>query len=250
METTKLFRNLMFFGLALVSLNMQSQSNKVDLRYFDKIIVNPHIQVTFVKGNEESVTIDSNTVSNEKLNIEVKGKTLHLYLDGARVYTKSERYESEKWKGRRSIYKGTVVTATVTYTSIDELSLRGEEVFVFQSPIVQEKLRLKVYGDSNVYMNTLELDMLHITMYGEGQFEVKKGEVANQKVTCYGECKVNTTSVMNRKAKVLAFGEAEFELNVVDDLKVSAYGEAKVKYIGNPNIDKGIVLGSATISKI
>ena len=36
------------------------------INHFSKVVVSPHIQVTFIEGNEESVTIEKSTVSNEK----------------------------------------------------------------------------------------------------------------------------------------------------------------------------------------
>ena len=60
------------------------------VNHFNKVIVSPHVQVTFIEGNEESVTIEKSTVSNDKINIEVNGKTLRIYLDGAKEITKNE----------------------------------------------------------------------------------------------------------------------------------------------------------------
>ena len=41
------------------------------VNHFNKVIVSPHIQVTFIEGDKESVTIEKSTVSNEKINIEL-----------------------------------------------------------------------------------------------------------------------------------------------------------------------------------
>src|SRR6476619_7447719 len=84
------------------------------VNHFNKVIVSPHIQVTFIEGDEESVTIEKSTVNNEKINIEVNGKTLRIYLDGAKEVTKNEVVYEDGHKVKRPIYNGTVVTATVT----------------------------------------------------------------------------------------------------------------------------------------
>ena len=76
---------------------------------FEKVIVSPHIEVILVAGNEESVTIENAKVADDKINIEVVGKTLRLYLDGAKTVTKSEKANTEHWKGKRSIYEGTIL---------------------------------------------------------------------------------------------------------------------------------------------
>src|SRR5579871_2412352 len=85
---------------------------KTPVRHFDKIIVSPHIQVTFVEGNEENVVIEKCGVPLDKIHIEVNGKTLRVYLEGAKEITKNE---DDGYTGRRAIYHGTVVAATITY---------------------------------------------------------------------------------------------------------------------------------------
>ncbi|GAB1857078.1 hypothetical protein MHTCC0001_19140 [Flavobacteriaceae bacterium MHTCC 0001] len=247
-RAVKNFKYLCFVIAILFGTNVFSQST-YNVENFEKVVVNPHIQVTFVQGDETSVTVNSNLVSNDKLNVEVKGNTLHIYLDGARVYTKSEKCEENNWKAKRSLYHGTIVTATIYYKTINSLSLRGEENFVFESLIKQDKLKLKVYGEPQISFNALELKELNTTMYGAGILEVKTGSIENNRTTCFGECKVNTPDIRSRKSKVTAFGEGEFNLNVSDHLKVTAFGEATVSYQGNPEVNKGIILGEATIKK-
>ena len=54
------------------------------LNHFEKVIISPHAQVTFVQGNEEKETIEKRTVNSDKVNIEMKNHTLRIYLDGAK----------------------------------------------------------------------------------------------------------------------------------------------------------------------
>src|SRR6185312_4664709 len=42
---------------------------------FTKVIISPNIQVTFVEGNKESVTVEKSTVSADKIHIEVNDNT-------------------------------------------------------------------------------------------------------------------------------------------------------------------------------
>src|SRR5205085_12606722 len=89
---------------------------------FDKVIISPHIEVTFIEGNEESVTIEKCTVDKEKLNIEVNNKTLRIYLDGAKELTKNKKVYDNGYEEKQPIYKGTIVTAIVTYKTMNDLS--------------------------------------------------------------------------------------------------------------------------------
>lgn len=243
---TIFFSTILFLGL--VSVNAQSETTTV--KKFDKVIVSPHIAVNFVQGDTESVTIETCSVNKSKLNIEVEGKTLRIYLEGAKEVTKSEKYHKNGQKRTRSLYKGTIVTATITYKNIDELSLRGEEKFICKSPIEQNDFRLKVYGESEITINEVNLKTSHVTMYGESYIVVQGGIIGYQKFTGYGEAKINTLGVENKTTKIKAYGEGSYRVNVSEELKVTAYGEATVAYRGNPNVNKGIVIGEATIQRI
>ncbi len=224
--------------------------NTTAVNHFDKIIISPHVQVTFIEGNEESVTIEKSTVSNEKINIEVNNGTLRIYLDGAKEVEKNETVYENGYKEKRPIYKGTVVTATVTYKTLDDLSVRGEETQVCKSLLKGDKFRLKIYGESQVYLNEVSLGELQTTIYGESFLEIKSGTVKNQKYTVYGESKVNSLGINNSTTKITAYGEANFRVNVSDEIKITALGEASVEYKGNPTINKGLHIGEMQINKI
>lgn len=217
---------------------------------FEKVIVSPHIEVIFIAGNEESVTIENAKVAEDKINIEVVGKTLRLYLDGAKTVTKSEKANSERWKGRRSIYQGTMATATITYKRLKALSVRGEEIVKCESPIEQKDLKLTIYGESKVYFTSLTTEMLTVAIYGESYLEIANGDVDRQVYRAYGESEVNTVEMENTTTKITAYGESNFRVKVSDRLKVTCYGETTINYKGDANVDKGIVIGEAEIRKI
>ncbi|PCJ98753.1 MAG: adhesin [Flavobacteriaceae bacterium] len=252
MESKKItLKILVVLILAVLGVkNVQAQSKTSNVAHFNKVIVSPHIQVVFRQGDEESVHIETTNVSYDKINIEVHGKTLRLYLDDAKMVTKSEKVKNDKWKSKQSIYKGTQVSAVVTYKNLKELSLRGEETFVCESPITIEKFRLKIYGESQVYLNEVTLQTLHTTIYGKSYLEIKVGTITHQRFTAYGEGKINALGVDNTTTKITSYGEGNFRLNISETLKVTAYGEAIVAYEGNPAVHKGIVIGETIIRKI
>jgi hypothetical protein len=225
-----------------------AQTKVIPLEHFDKVIVSPHIQVNFVMGDEESVSIESISVSEDKLNVEVSGSTLRIYLDDAKTVTKSEK--SDDHNGKKSIYDRNIVKATVTYKNLKELSLRGEQKFVCESLLELDKFILNVYGESRVILNEVKLNNLNTTIYGESYLEIKSGSIGRHKIIAYGESEVNTPIVTTKVAKITAYGEANIRLMVTDDLKVTSYGEANIAYSGNPKVNKGIVIGDATIKKI
>ena len=238
-------------SIAIIFLCITSFSQTVTrVKHFNKIIVSPHIEVTFVEGNEESVAIEKSSVPMEKINIEVNGNTLRIYLDGAKEVTKTENVYENGYKGKRSIYKGTVVTATVSYKTLHELSIRGEETQVCKSLLKGNRFRLKIYGESHVFLNEVNLGQLRTTIYGESSLEIKAGSVADQKYTVYGESKINSLGIENNTTQITAYGEADFRVNVSDEIKITAFGEASLAYKGKAKINKGLHFGEMQISKI
>src|SRR5688572_6283540 len=211
---------LLFFAFKIAFAQSVTQ-----VGHFDKVIVSPHIEVTFIEGNEEKVTIEKSAVSNDKINIEVNGKTLRIYLDDAKEVVKTEKIYEDGKEVKRPIYSGTVVTATVMYKTLEELSVRGEETFVCKSVLKGEKFRLKIYGDSDVYLNEVSLAELRATIYGESNLVIKAGSVKDQKYTAYGESTVNSLAINNNTTKITVYGESNFQLNVSDEIRLTAYGE-------------------------
>ncbi len=244
-------KQTLFFAVFLCAVMGTTMAQKVvNVDAFDKVVISPHIEVTFVQGTSESVSIESSMVEDSKLNIEVEGKTLRVYLEGMKNIPKQKKVYVDGRKTKRPLYKGTQVTATITYISVDEYSLRGEEQITFQSAIQQEDLRLKIYGESEVSFKELQLDKLHTTIYGESELTVNAGSVKDQKIVAYGESRVNMAGVENRKSRLTAYGEAEFELNTSDQIKITAFGEAKVGYSGSADVKKGLTFGDVKIYEL
>lgn len=248
MKKSILFTLVIFAILCVPKHSSAQKVTQVDS--FDKVIVSPHIEVILVKGNEESVKIDNAKVSEDKINIKIEGKTLRLYLDGAKTVTKQERISTDKWNGKRDIYNGTMARATITFKTLKTLSVRGEEIVRCETPIEQKDLKLTIYGESKVYFNSITTEDLTVTIYGESYLEIQGGDVGRQVYRAYGESEVNTLEMENSSTKITAYGESNFRVNVSERLKVTCYGETEINYQGDPEINKGIVIGEAELRKI
>lgn len=235
--------------LFAVNLTTYAQYGPVD--HFKKIIVSPYIQVTFVQGERESVTVNSIIVDSSKLHVEVQDGTLRLYLDGAKDVPHNQHdYSNDGNRHSYPLYPNHSVVATVTYKTLESLSLRGEETQLCQSPLTADEFTLRVYGNSKVIFTEVHFGEMHTTMYGEGTLDMKAGSVNEQYFTCYGEAKINTTAITGRESKLTAYGEAEFSLNVSDRIKITSLGKAKLRYMGNPDIVKGIHIGGIDLQRI
>lgn len=143
-----------------------------------------------------------------------------------------------------------MVVATVTYKTLDNLSVRGEQTILCKSPLKGDRFKLKIYGESNVILNEVHLGELQTTIYGESHLEIKSGDIKNQKYTAYGDSKVNSLGINGNSSQITAYGEPAFKINVTDEIKITSYGEANLNYRENPSINKGINIGQVHATKI
>ncbi|WP_296380907.1 head GIN domain-containing protein [Winogradskyella sp.] len=235
--------------LVLFGQTLLAQTKKI-VEPFNKVIISPHIETTFVQGDEESVTILANTLSDDIVNIEVKGETLRVYLDDAKETTKHKKVIIDGVKRKVPIYKNKVLTIVVTYKNIDELSLRGEQRTVCESLINVKEFRLKIYGESQVTFNAVNFKEFDADIYGESRLTVKEGNINNQKITAYGEGDINLVEVSNKASKLKAYGEAKFTVNASERIKFTAYGEAELYYKGTAEVDRGLSIGDSKVNRI
>ncbi|CAL2102988.1 conserved protein of unknown function [Tenacibaculum sp. 190130A14a] len=223
------------------------QSKTLTVENFKKVIVSPHIEVEFKKGTKESVEIIEN---HSALNIDVKGKTLHLYLNDAKITSPTKKMKVNGYMQKVPIYKGRLVKAVITYKEVETFALRGEEDFYFASALEQDKLTLTVYGEPEVVIEKVQVNKMKTTLYGASKFTIKKGSVKEQKYTVYGEARIKVAEVKSSQTKIVAHGSANVKINVSDRLKVTSYGETKVYYRGSPKVSKGIVIGDTLIEAL
>ncbi|MDN3655939.1 DUF2807 domain-containing protein [Ferruginibacter paludis] len=244
-------KKIKFFAAVLLMMTSSAlQAQVTSVKHFEKIIVSPYIRVTFVEGDKEEVNVENCSVDKSKLHMEVNNKTLWVYLDGAKQIPKNETSYENGYKEKHSIYNGTVVTATITYKTLNSLSIRGDETQLFKSPVAADEFDLKLYGDTKFTMNEVNFGELHTKLYGENTLEIKAGTIKEQHYTSYGESKINTIAVNGRSGYVVSYGESDFTLNAADKIKVTAFGDAKLHYKGDPEIVKGIHIGDMLIDKI
>lgn len=236
-------------SLPFLNSNLNAQTTIKLKSDFDKIIVSPHIETIFKKGTEPSIVIVDINVPVEKFKYEVNRGTLQIYLEGAKTYTKHKKIVIRNAERKVPLYKGRVVKVIITYADVKIFSLRGEEKITFQSPLVQKQCKLRIYGKSEVTINTIEVDRLDVSIYGDSFLNMEKGSIQKQKITAYGASKVISSGVISKETKITAYGDGIFRFNVSKKIKVTSYGEATVLYKGDAQLKKGIVIGESTIRK-
>lgn len=245
----KLKLTIFFTSLLFVICSLNAQKTIKLKQPFDKVIVSPHIEAVLKKGKEPSIVIEDINVPIEKFKYELDNGILQVYLEGAKTYTKNKKIVTRNSERKVPLYRGRVVRVIITYVDVKIFSLRGEEKITFQTPLIQKECKLRIYGKSEVTINTIEVDRLDVSIYGDSFLNMEKGSIKKQKITAYGASKVMASGVISNETKITVYGDGIFKFNVSKKIKVTSYGEATVLYKGNAQLKKGIVIGESTIRK-
>jgi len=105
-----------------------------------------------------------------------------------------------------------------------------------------------LYPDHAVIATVMYRKLDALSLRGEETYLCESPLSASQfHLRVYGESRVIITG---RQSKVTAYGEAEFRLNVSDRIKITSIGQAKLRYMGNPDIVKGIHIGGVDMQKL
>ncbi len=116
--------------------------------------------------------------------------------------------------------------------------------------MTSQHLNSRFTGNLKSIFNEVNFKELDAAVYGESELTIEKGIVDNQNITVYGESVINLVEVKNKTSKLKAYGEAEFIVQASERIKFTAYGEAKLRYKGTANVDKGLSFGDSEIIRI
>ena len=238
---------LTMFMLATVLMATAQEEVIRKVHAFDKISVSPKINLVLQKGDKESVRITYSNISSNKINVEVVGNRLRIFLDQARIVDRRERTYSGDSHSRGSMYHNATVTAYVTYRELKELEMRGEEELTCESSIEAEKFKLIVYGKAEVNLSELKANKFKASLYGANKIKIKSGEISHQVYRLFGENKIDTRGLESITASARIYGEGRLQLTATDDVRINAFGEPDIDISGNPHISRGIIIGRTNI---
>jgi len=220
------------------------------VEHFNKILVGPHIELILEEGDSETVLLSNLEVDDDYVNVKVKGNTLVIYLDDARITTKHRKVNDNGYKMKVPVYEGRMVTATVSYKYINKLSFRGEESHEVNSTLDVDKIKVKMYGEGELHIGSIEAETLKVKLYGDNLIQIKEGNIHKQKYKSYGENVIDSKNLQSAIAKSSNFGENEIKLQASDKIKFSSLGESTIKFSGVSRVRKGLVIGENEIYRV
>jgi len=201
--------------------------------HFNKVLVGPHIELILEEGEHETVTLSNLRIDDRKVNVKVSGNTLVIYLDDARITTKHRKTYEDGYKKKVPVYKGTMATATVSYNYLSKLSLRGEEHHEVKSILDADKMKVKMYGEGELFISSIQSDALKVKLYGANLIRIKNGSVRKQKYKSYGENVIDCENLRSVIAKTSNFGESKIKIHATEKIKFSALGESRFNIVGS-----------------
>ncbi|AWW00003.1 GIN domain-containing protein [Arcticibacterium luteifluviistationis] len=224
------------FSLIFLFTAIATKAQKIHVNHFDKVVINPDIEVVFIHGSKESVQIKKAYIDEDKIEIKVENNSLKLSIEGWNL--------DKKYK-----HNGTKASLVVTYRNIEEVVLKGDQDVLFENKLASRDFEINIYGDSEVTMNDVDIDYMETNSYGDHTLRIKSGRINNHDYTVFGDCDVNTKNVDNDVTKLVVFGDASFNIHVNELLRIKTLGDADITYSGNPKISKGLSLGDTSIQK-
>ncbi|WP_224998676.1 GIN domain-containing protein [Cesiribacter sp. SM1] len=220
----------------------------VALPGFEKLQVGPLINVVLKEGEHEQLDIEYSGIAPEKINYKVKGNKLSLYLDDAKFTVKTEELVKDGYTQKVPIYRDVQITAYVTFKKLKSIQISGEEKLSCEDALISKKFRIRQLGETQVVLASLETGRLKVQSFGENRLSIRNGESNVQSYRLFGENRVDTENMAGNQISTSIFGENSLNLYASDEISLWAFGDVKLRYSGDPQLNR-FVLGVSTINK-
>jgi len=225
-----------------------AQTLEKKVNRFNKVIASPKINLVMVEGATESVKINYVNIDPSKINVVVKHNTLRIYLDGSRFTEKRERVKFDGEVRKENVYRDASITAYVTYTKLQKLTVRGEQEVDIQSPIVNKKFKLSAYGECIITLASLQVGWFKAALYGQNDIKINEGFADAQKYKLFGENKIDAQALQSEEIASTTYGESRLKFQVTQNLRLVTLGESNVYVKGSPDVSK-LTLGEISIRR-
>lgn len=242
-QLIQIMKNAFTLVLCLISI---AYTQATDLAPFTKIVAGQHVELILNQGASESIEVENYDLPKDEIIVEVKGKTLHIYLRQAKNLEKQNRYKRNDMKWSTGVYADSKVTATITYRHLEKLVTKGEERITVNGTLRCPKFKFKSYGEQKVVFEDIETEHFRAKLYGNTNFEIKNGHASLQRYKLYGEHDIDTRNVRSTKVKAANFGEVDLDVNT-EVVALTSFGEASIRTATKAEIRKGIVIGQTRI---
>jgi hypothetical protein len=216
---------------APTTLNANS-SNRFELKDFSKLIVEGHVDLTLVQGNENFVMIDSKAGVNPEavFKIENIGDTLQLC-------------SCQSWK----FWRSESPKVTVSVRNLSELSLRGSGNLNAPSILKFANFKISMSGSGEVNFDQLESDFVKASLSGAGDMKLK-GSAKSLQVSLAGAGDFAGEKFKADKVVVSMAGAGNVKVWANTEISMSMAGVGNIDYWGGAKVIKRSIAGMGSIN--
>lgn len=202
---------------------------------FTSIIVGGPIEVIVKIGAVNSYKLEGDEEAISTLVAEVKGSTLII-----RPQT--------SWKSWEKKYEGKKITAHVTATHIEALTMSGNGSLTVNGLISGANLALNLSGSGFIKLKS-NTNNLAVALSGSGAIDID-GSADKADITLSGSANFNGKNFEVDHLASRLSGSGKINITANTKIKALISGSASIYYSGNAEVDKTVLLGSGTVKKI
>jgi hypothetical protein len=203
---------ILFAGI-VVSVSAQESETR-SLSDFSEVSVGEAISVILIPGTKNEAVIKVRNIDLEDVETNVSGGRLKIELSGNR-------------------YRNIDVEVTLTYESIDEVSVSSAADVVTKGPIKSASLQISVSSAGNAELDIIA-DEIDIDVSSSGDLTLS-GKTSSQKVTVSSAGDYDAYDLECDEAYVRASSAGSARINAVKKIDAKASSAGSVNYRGNPD---------------
>ena len=222
-KTIVLFVGLIFASISVSTVEAQSKRNYVletrDISNFDELNIDGGFTVHLMSSEEPFLEIEAHKNDVDYIKVSVKNGRLYI----------SQKNKVKKIKP---------ITLHIGFQELDKINLQGGINLSSDVPLKSETLDLEVAGGINI---DLEINTSYLNIEAEGGVNLAICGIAEKAdVELIGAGNLNAFCLATNEMDLKIEGAGKANVNVVDNLEISAEGVATVRYKGNPDVKKDV----------
>jgi hypothetical protein len=234
---TKISSFLLIILGFFLTFPVSAENENRDVPSFSEIALSIPGKLYLKQGNSQSVKIEAQSSTLEKIITEVKGDKLVI------------RFETQNYF--RNSFKPGKIEIYITVPEIEGLSVSGSGNIIADDEINTDEINLAISGSGGITLEELKSGRVKAAVSGSGNIVINGSGIADEfEASISGSGHVNAKGFEARDASVKIAGSGNCSVTSNGDLNAKIAGSGSIYYDGNPkNVDSS-VSGSGRVKKM
>ncbi len=214
-SSTKILSTSIIFAILFFSLNVVSAQNKVEVEIdpFDKVKVSDNLNVVFIKGEKEGVSIVAEGIGYDKIITKTSGRELVI-------------------KVKSGVYKNSKIDIEVNYITLRSIEAANKANVMFNEKITGDELMIKASSNAVIIVE-VDIKAVKASLSNGGRIEIS-GRADLQEVDANLGSKYNAFEFETENGYIKSNTKANVVVWVKNILEASANSKGVLKYKGTP----------------